>query len=84
MEINKLADECIPLTVTSPPFDDMRVFGGHPFDFDSIAKELFRTTMPGGVVAGTSENNARTEAKAELRASNGCSFGTLALPFITP
>lgn len=50
-EMKKLPDECIPLTVTSPPFDDMRVFGGHPFDFDGIARELFRITMTGGVVA---------------------------------
>lgn len=51
LEMKKLPDECIPLTVTSPPFDQMRVYGGHPFDFESVARELFRITMPGGVVA---------------------------------
>jgi site-specific DNA-methyltransferase (adenine-specific) len=45
-----LPDACIPLTVTSPPYDQMRAYGGHPFNFDPIAQELFRVTMPGGVV----------------------------------
>ena len=40
----------VPLTVTSPPFDDLRDYGGHHFDFEAIARELWRVTKPGGVI----------------------------------
>jgi site-specific DNA-methyltransferase (adenine-specific) len=49
-----LPDACIPLTVTSPPYDGLRKFGGHRFDreiFEQVARELWRVAMPGGVVA---------------------------------
>ena len=43
-------DECIDLTVTSPPYDNLRDYRGYTFDFESIARELYRITKPGGVV----------------------------------
>ncbi len=45
-----LPDACIDLTVTSPPYDDLRSYRGYTFDFEPIAAELFRVTKPGGVV----------------------------------
>ena len=51
--MQRLPGCCIPLTVTSPPYDNLRDFGGHRFDscnFQQIAKELYRITMLGGVV----------------------------------
>ncbi len=45
-----LADASIDLTVTSPPYDAIRDYGGHPFDIEPIADELWRVTRPGGVV----------------------------------
>ena len=48
--MRKLPDECIPLTITSPPYDGLRDYGGHPFDFEPIADQLYRITMVGGVV----------------------------------
>ena len=62
MEINKIHNEnCldtmarmennfIDLTVTSPPYDNLRTYNGYSFDFESVAKELYRTTKDGGVV----------------------------------
>jgi len=73
MEINKIynedclvtmsniPDNTIDLTVTSPPYDDLRTynnhisgkkteFNGYSFDFENIAKELYRTTKEGGIV----------------------------------
>jgi len=44
------SEECIDLTVTSPPYDDLRDYRGYTFDFESIARELYRVTKPGGVV----------------------------------
>lgn len=47
----KLLDsESIDLTVTSPPYDNLRDYKGYSFDFETIAKELFRVTKKGGVV----------------------------------
>jgi site-specific DNA-methyltransferase (adenine-specific) len=40
----------IDLTVTSPPFDKLRTYKGFTFDFETIAKELYRVTKDGGVV----------------------------------
>jgi site-specific DNA-methyltransferase (adenine-specific) len=45
-----LDDECIDLTVTSPPYDNLRTYNGFKFDFTGIAKELYRVTKKGGVV----------------------------------
>ena len=45
-----LDDECIDLTVTSPPYDNLRNYNGFSFDFENVAKELFRVTKKGGVV----------------------------------
>lgn len=47
----KLLDDCsVDLTVTSPPYDNLRIYKGYSFDFEAIAKELFRVTKDGGVV----------------------------------
>jgi DNA modification methylase len=46
----KMPDNFIDLTVTSPPYDNLRTYNGYSFDFESIAKELYRTTKKGGVV----------------------------------
>lgn len=49
-ELPKLPSECIDLTVTSPPYDNLREYNGYSFDFERIAQELYRVTKPGGVV----------------------------------
>jgi len=41
---------CMDLTVTSPPYDNLRTYKGYTFDFEGIARELYRVTKPGGVV----------------------------------
>ena len=48
--MKKLPDNFIDLTVTSPPYDNLRDYNGFIFDFETIAKELFRITKEGGVV----------------------------------
>lgn len=42
--------EQVDLTVTSPPYDKLRVYEGYDFDFEAIAKELYRVTEHRGVV----------------------------------
>ena len=46
----RMGDGVLDLTVTSPPYDDLRKYNGYNFDFENVAKELFRTTREGGVV----------------------------------
>ncbi len=51
LDIMKLMpDNCIDLTVTSPPYDNLRTYRGYSFDFESIARQLYRITKKGGVV----------------------------------
>ena len=45
-----MQDSCIDLTVTSPPYDGLRVYNGYSFNFDLVASELYRVTKQGGVV----------------------------------
>ena len=40
----------IDLTVTSPPYDNLRTYKGYSFEFENIAQELYRITKKGGVV----------------------------------
>ena len=42
--------DCIDLTVTSPPYDNLRTYNGFVFDFETIAQQLFRVTKAGGMV----------------------------------
>jgi site-specific DNA-methyltransferase (adenine-specific) len=46
----RMPDNFIDLTVTSPPYDNLREYKGFSFPFEDIAKELFRVTKDGGVV----------------------------------
>ena len=46
----RMPDDFIDLTITSPPYDNLRTYKGYSFDFEKIAKELYRVTKQGGVV----------------------------------
>ena len=46
----QLGKETVDLTVTSPPYDDMRNYNGYSFDFERVARGLFYVTKVGGVV----------------------------------
>ena len=62
MEINKIynencldtmarmQDNFLDLTVTSPPYDNLRTYKGFEFDWKKVIKELYRVTKKGGVV----------------------------------
>lgn len=39
----------IQLVVTSPPYDALRTYGGHSWDFEATARELYRVLCDGGV-----------------------------------
>jgi site-specific DNA-methyltransferase (adenine-specific) len=46
----RMEDNFIDLTITSPPYDNLRTYKGFDFDWKAIIKELYRTTKQGGVV----------------------------------
>jgi site-specific DNA-methyltransferase (adenine-specific) len=59
-ELSNFPDNIVDLTVTSPPYDDLRDYEGYNFDFESIARELYRVTKDGGVlvwITGDKTNN---------------------------
>ena len=43
-------DSSIDLVVTSPPYDSLRAYGGHEWDFEGVAQQLWRVIKLGGVV----------------------------------
>lgn len=45
-----MATGSVDLTVSSPPYGNLRTYCGHAFDFEKVAKELYRVTAPGGIV----------------------------------
>lgn len=58
--MNRMPNNFIDLTLTSPPYDDLRKYNGYVFEFEDIARELFRITKVGGVlvwVVGDSTKN---------------------------
>jgi len=48
--LKRIEDNSVDLTVTSPPYDNLRDYKGYSFDFETITKELYRVTKEGGVV----------------------------------
>lgn len=50
LEVMKtLPDKSIDMILTSPPYDNLRDYKGYTFNFESIAKELYRVLKDGGV-----------------------------------
>ena len=48
--MKKIEDNFIDLTVTSPPYDNLRNYNGYKFQFEEIVEQLFRITDNGGIV----------------------------------
>lgn len=44
----KMPDCFVDLTVTSPPYGELRKYSGFSWDFNKVAAELFRVTKWGG------------------------------------
>ena len=62
--MKRMPDNFVDLTVTSPPYDNLRDYKGYSFPFEDIAQELYRITKQGGVlvwiVADGTVNGSRT------------------------
>jgi len=75
-----LLENSIDLTVTSPPYDNLRTYNGYSFDFEGIANQLYRVTKPGGVVvwvvgdATVNGSETGTSFKQALYFKDACGF----------
>ncbi len=48
--IKNFPDDCIDMILTSPPYDDLRIYQGYEFNFEKVADHLSRILKPGGVI----------------------------------
>lgn len=50
LEVMKdISDKSIDMILTSPPYDNLRTYKGYTFNFEGIAKEIYRVLKDGGV-----------------------------------
>jgi len=73
--MNLLPNESIDLTVTSPPYDNLRKYNGFAWDFENTVRELFRITKPGGIVVWVVNDST-------VRGSESCTSFRQALFFV--
>jgi site-specific DNA-methyltransferase (adenine-specific) len=48
--MKKMPKDCVDLVVTSPPYDNLRNYKGYSFNFEMIARQLYRVIKLGGIV----------------------------------
>lgn len=48
--LRRMPDGLLDMTLTSPPYDDLREYNGYHFPVEEIAELLLQKTKPGGVV----------------------------------
>lgn len=71
--MKQMEAESVDLSVTSPPYDNLRKYNGYCFDFENIARQLYRVTKQGGVVVwivGDQTSNG-TESGSSFRQALG-------------
>ena len=57
-------DNSIDLVVTSPPYDDLRVYNGFSVDLHNVGKELYRVLKEGGIVAMVIQDSTKDFGKS--------------------
>ena len=62
--MKSMPDDFVDLIVTSPPYDNLRIYEGYSFDFENIANSIYRIMKKGGmviwVVADATINSSET------------------------
>ena len=48
--MQRMQNNFIDLTVTSPPYDNLKTYNGFTFDYKNVIHELYRITKDGGIV----------------------------------
>jgi len=81
--MREMPDTSVDLTVTSPPYDDLRTYGnasGPQWDFKGVAQELYRVTKDGGIVCWNvndsmiSGSESLTHARQAIYFVDECGF----------
>lgn len=71
--------ECIDLVVTSPPYDDLRTYGGHSWDFYGLAWQLKRVLKQGGVIVWVVNDATKDGTESGTSMTQALHFKTLGL-----
>jgi len=71
--------ECVDLVVTSPPYDDLRTYGGHSWDFYGVAWQLKRVLKPGGVIVWVVNDKTEDGSETGTSAEQAAHFRRLGL-----
>ena len=48
--MDKMPNNFIDCTITSPPYDNLKDYNGYDFNFSKIAQELYRVTKDNGIL----------------------------------
>ena len=62
--LKNISANAIDLTVTSPPYDNLRKYNGFTVDLHKVGRELYRVTKPGGIVAMVIQDATSNFAKS--------------------
>jgi DNA modification methylase len=68
--LKQLESNSVDMILTSPPYDNLRDYNGYNFDFENIAKELYRVLKIGGVcvwIVGDSYDKKGSETGTSFR-----------------
>jgi len=71
--------ESVDLVVTSPPYDDLRTYGGHDWDFYGVAWLLKRVLKPGGVIVWNVADATKAGSETGTSMRQALHFQTLGL-----
>jgi len=78
--LKTLPEKSVQCCVTSPPYDDLRTYGGHSWDFELTALELHRVLCDGGVLCWNvgdqvvDGSETLTSCKQKIFFAEGCGF----------
>lgn len=78
-ELGKMPRDCIDLVVTSPPYDDLRTYGGLTWDFYGVAWQLKRVLKPGGVIVWIVNDETKDGTESGTSMRQALHFQTLGL-----
>jgi len=76
--MERIENKTINLTITSPPYDDLRKYNGYSFDFEKVAAELYRITKENGIlvwIVGDSTKNGSESGTSFRQALHFLSLG---------
>lgn len=77
--LGRFPRESVDLVVTSPPYDDLRTYGGHSWDFYGVAWQLKRVLKPGGVIVWNVADATKDGSESGTSMRQALHFQTLGL-----